>query len=141
MKITITIPDEVYAKLESDRGSVPRSRYLQDLIMGAGGRSIGPGIFKGLEGLNTQVMVKENRVDIINGVGTIPSTNNKEIEDTNYGGVISAIERINDPEYQSDSEEIGEIRRMVREAGLSYNEKSKALWRQDGEKWKLIKQF
>jgi hypothetical protein len=34
MKITITIPEGVYAKLEGDRGSVPRSTYIQDLIMG-----------------------------------------------------------------------------------------------------------
>jgi len=125
MKITITIPERVYKELERKRGYVPRSTYIQNLIMGEG----------------VQVMVKENRVDIINKVGTMPSASIDKVEDTNYEQVISAIERINDPEYQSDSEEISEVRRMVREAGLSYNEKSKALWKQDGEKWKLIKQF
>lgn len=34
MKITITIPNEVYDKLERDRGIVPRSTWLQRLIMG-----------------------------------------------------------------------------------------------------------
>lgn len=34
MKITITIPNEVYDKLERDRGMVPRSTWLQRLIMG-----------------------------------------------------------------------------------------------------------
>lgn len=32
MKITITIPKEVYDKLERDRGMIPRSTYLQKLI-------------------------------------------------------------------------------------------------------------
>lgn len=32
MKITISIPDKVYRKLEEDRGIVPRSTYIQDLI-------------------------------------------------------------------------------------------------------------
>ena len=34
MKITITMPSEVYAKLEEDRGMVPRSTYIQGLIGG-----------------------------------------------------------------------------------------------------------
>lgn len=34
MKITITMSDEVYGKLEKDRGLVPRSTYLQSLVMG-----------------------------------------------------------------------------------------------------------
>lgn len=131
MKITITIPERVYKELEKKRGYVPRSTFIQNLVMG---EDI-------LINKGTSVEVGENRVDRTNKVGTIPSTNNKEIEDTNYEQVISAIERINDPDYQSDSEDISEVRRMVREAGLSYNEKSKALWKQDGEKWKLIKQF
>lgn len=33
MKITITIPDYVYKKLESDRGSIPRSTWIQKLII------------------------------------------------------------------------------------------------------------
>lgn len=36
MKITITIPDVVYRKLESDRGIVPRSTYIQELILKGG---------------------------------------------------------------------------------------------------------
>ena len=35
MKITITIPDSLYKKLESDRGRVPRSTYIQGLIGGS----------------------------------------------------------------------------------------------------------
>lgn len=31
-KITLSIPDDVYEKLEGDRGSIPRSTYIQDLI-------------------------------------------------------------------------------------------------------------
>jgi len=34
MKITITIPQEVYEKLEVDRGLVPRATYIQQLIRG-----------------------------------------------------------------------------------------------------------
>lgn len=34
MKITITMPDNLYKKLESDRGAVPRSTYIQGLIGG-----------------------------------------------------------------------------------------------------------
>ena len=33
MKITITIPDSVWIKLESDRGLVPRSTWIQELII------------------------------------------------------------------------------------------------------------
>jgi len=32
MKITISIPKEVYGKLERDRGVIPRSTYIQQLI-------------------------------------------------------------------------------------------------------------
>ena len=34
MKITITIPDSVYEKLEVDRGMIPRSTWIQTLVMG-----------------------------------------------------------------------------------------------------------
>ena len=34
MKITITIPKEIYDKLESDRGLIPRSTYIKKLIGG-----------------------------------------------------------------------------------------------------------
>jgi hypothetical protein len=34
MRITISMPDEVYDKLEEDRGSIPRSTYIQELIKG-----------------------------------------------------------------------------------------------------------
>lgn len=34
MKVTISIPDKIYKKLEEDRGSIPRSTYIQDLIKG-----------------------------------------------------------------------------------------------------------
>jgi hypothetical protein len=34
MKITITLPRETYNKLEKDRGSIPRSTYIQDLVRG-----------------------------------------------------------------------------------------------------------
>jgi hypothetical protein len=32
MKITISMPEGVYKKLESDRGLIPRSTYIQELI-------------------------------------------------------------------------------------------------------------
>lgn len=122
------MPDEVYEEVVKEAGENERTVSAEIL-------------FRVKRYKGAQVVVRENRVDIINGVGTIPSVKIKEIEDTNYEQVIAAIERINDPDYQSDSQDISEVRRMVREAGLSYNEKSKALWKQDGEKWKLIKQF
>lgn len=130
MKISISMPDEVYEEVVREAGLQERTVSAEILFR-----------VKRYKLGGSQVMVGENRVDIIDKVGTMPSTNIDKIEDTNYEQVISAIERINDPDYQSDSEEISEVRRMVREAGLSYNEKSKALWKQDGEKWKLIKQF
>lgn len=34
MKITVTIPDNVYNKLERDRGLIPRSSFIQELIKG-----------------------------------------------------------------------------------------------------------
>lgn len=34
MKITISIPDKIYKKLEEDRGLIPRSSFIQGLIMG-----------------------------------------------------------------------------------------------------------
>jgi metal-responsive CopG/Arc/MetJ family transcriptional regulator len=34
MKITITLPKDVYEKLELDRGLVPRATYIQSLIRG-----------------------------------------------------------------------------------------------------------
>ena len=37
MKITITMPEGVYEKLEVDRGSVPRATYIQGLISGVTG--------------------------------------------------------------------------------------------------------
>jgi len=129
-RITISIPDEIYILLEGASSESMRPIATEALYRMKVGLS-----------RTASIEVRENRVDIINKVGTIPSASIDRVEDTNYEQVISAIERINDPEYQSDSEEISEVRRMVREAGLSYNEKSKALWKQDGEKWKLIKQF
>jgi len=33
MKITITIPEAVYKKLEKDRGLIPRSTYIQGLVL------------------------------------------------------------------------------------------------------------
>jgi len=36
MKITITIPDSVWVKLEGDRGLIPRSTWIQELIIGKG---------------------------------------------------------------------------------------------------------
>ena len=40
MKITITIPIEIYEKLERDRGLVPRSTFIQELVKGFGQTSI-----------------------------------------------------------------------------------------------------
>ena len=37
MKITISIPQGIYDKLERDRGMVPRSTYIQSLIRGSKG--------------------------------------------------------------------------------------------------------
>ncbi len=34
MKITISIPKDIYEKLERDRGMIPRSTYIQALIKG-----------------------------------------------------------------------------------------------------------
>ena len=34
MKITVTIPDNVYDKLEGDKGLIPRSSFIQELIKG-----------------------------------------------------------------------------------------------------------
>lgn len=34
MKVTITLPDDIYRKLESDRGRMPRSTYIQCLVVG-----------------------------------------------------------------------------------------------------------
>ena len=42
MKITITIPEEVYKKLEVDRGLIPRSTYIQDLVTRGGSNAIQP---------------------------------------------------------------------------------------------------
>jgi metal-responsive CopG/Arc/MetJ family transcriptional regulator len=36
MKITISMPDEVYNKLEEDRGLIPRSTYIQKIIKESG---------------------------------------------------------------------------------------------------------
>jgi len=38
MKITISMPDEVYNKLEEDRGLIPRSTYIQKIIKESGRR-------------------------------------------------------------------------------------------------------
>jgi metal-responsive CopG/Arc/MetJ family transcriptional regulator len=35
MKITITIPEHIYEKLEDSRGLIPRSTYIQALIAGS----------------------------------------------------------------------------------------------------------
>lgn len=34
MKVTVTIPDDIYRKLEEDRGLIPRSSFIQELIKG-----------------------------------------------------------------------------------------------------------
>lgn len=49
MKITITIPDEVYGELEKKRGYVPRSTYIQKLITG-----------------DTAIEISKDRIDIVN---------------------------------------------------------------------------
>lgn len=36
MKITISIPKDVYNKLELDRGAIPRSTYIQEIIKESG---------------------------------------------------------------------------------------------------------
>ena len=45
MKITVTIPDDIYRKLEEDRGLIPRSSFIQELIRGWRGSGTKPGEF------------------------------------------------------------------------------------------------
>ena len=45
MKITVTIPDDIYRKLEEDRGLIPRSSFIQELIRGWRGSETKPGEF------------------------------------------------------------------------------------------------
>lgn len=43
MRIAITMPDELYEKLESDRGLIPRATYIQLLIGQGLGSSVSSG--------------------------------------------------------------------------------------------------
>lgn len=136
MKLSISLPETVYEEL------VKSSEYNARTVSG-------------------EILFRIMRFNDVAGfqkVGTIQDKNSEKVKDTQefivkpravvqainengYADVIGWIEKINDPEYQSDSEERSKVGKMVKDAGLSYNARDKKLWRQEGEKWILIKEF
>jgi hypothetical protein len=157
-KVMLTVPDELYVVLEGASNESMRpiaTEALYRLRVGLGGG----------------VALQDNRLNrpqLYREVGTIQEKNSEKTKDTqeiedillnssrpipanmkpsfilpvnDYSDVIEWIEKINDPEYQSDSEERSKVGKMVKDAGLSYNARDKKLWKQEGEKWILIKEF
>jgi len=136
MKLSISLPETVYEEL------VKSSEYNARTVSG-------------------EILFRIMRFNDVAGfqkVGTIQDKNSEKVKDTQefivkpravvqainengYADVIGWIEKINDPEYQSDSEERSKVGKMVKDAGLSYNARDKKLWRQEGEKWILIREF
>ena len=119
MKITITIPDSVYAKLERDRGSVPRSTYLQDLVMG----NISKGGIIEQKGTMPEVKKEETKVD----------------EEWLYEDLIAKIGESMDRDVSYD--ERAELHAQVKEAGLVWNTFLKRLEKFEEGKVKIIHQY
>ena len=127
----ISMPEEVYDKLEQDRGSIPRSTYIQDLVVGR------------------RESVKPVNAAIVDKSGADLSQAEKDLAEVfddvdgieQYAGLIAQIKRIEDPDFQADSEDVREVSKLIREAGLSYNRSKRMLWKQDGDKWELIYDF
>ncbi len=135
MKITITIPDSVYAKLEKDRGSIPRSTYIQDLIKCF---SSGPG------NITPQDMLKnfEKQGGVISGVGTIPEIKNEETKVDEGWLYEELIEKLgNTLDREVDFEERSQLNKQVKDLGLIWNVYMKRLERIEDGKVKVIHQF
>ena len=134
MKITITIPDSVYAKLEADRGSVPRSTYIQDLIK----------CFGGAGNVTPSEMVSsfEKQGGVIPGVGTMPEPKKettKVDEEWLYEDLIAKIGESMDRDVSYD--ERAELHAQVKEAGLVWNTFLKRLEKFEEGKVKIIHQY
>ena len=126
----ISMPEEVYDKLEQDRGSIPRSTYIQDLVVGR----------RDSKAVDT-VVDNSNRVDLSQAEKDLAEVFDDVDGIEQYAGLIAQVKRIEDPDFQADSEDVREVSKLIREAGLSYNRSKRMLWKQDGDKWELIYDF
>lgn len=126
MKITITMSDEVYGKLEKDRGLVPRSTYLQSLVMG------------GKQGNSAEKGTISNPriIEVPEVKGAEPSD---RVDEFLYEDIVSRI--ANSFEYELDYEGRADLNKAIKEAGLVWNSNLKKLEKPLGDKFKLIHQF
>ena len=129
MKISISMPDGVYEEV------VKSAEYNARTVSG----EILFRIMRFGDKVGTIRDVKIDKVEETKGV-QVPS-GGPENTSEHYGEVIEEIKKINDPDFQADGDDMTRMRRMIREAGLSYNEGKKQLWKQEGEVWVLVKEF
>ena len=125
----ISMPEEVYDKLEQDRGSIPRSTYIQDLVVGR------------RDSKAVDTVVDNSGADLSQAERDLAEVFDDVDGIEQYAGLIAQIKRIEDPDFQADSEDVREVSKLIREAGLSYNRSKRMLWKQDGDKWELIYDF
>jgi len=128
-RVMISMPEEVYDKLEQDRGSIPRSTYIQDLVVGR------------RDSKAVDTVVDNSGADLSQAERDLAEVFDDVDGIEQYAGLIAQIKRIEDPDFQADSEDVREVSKLIREAGLSYNRSKRMLWKQDGDKWELIYDF
>ena len=117
MKITITIPEGVYAKLERDRGSVPRSTYIQDLVMGSNSKG-----------------------GVILQSGTMPEIKKEEVKVVeDYSELIERVGESMGRDVSYDERQ--ELNSEVKSAGLVFNTYLKRLEKFEDGKVKIIYQY
>jgi hypothetical protein len=121
MKITITMSDDIYGKLEKDRGMVPRATYIQGLIMGG---------------------VKGASRDILEGLRELEGRGSSSVAKVREEDYSELVEKVgNSFERELGFEERQELNREIKAAGLVWNSYAKRLEKSEGGKFKLIHQF
>ena len=123
MRITITIPEDLYADIEESRGLIPRSTYIVDSLR----RCIGSD--------SSSLSIKDKSVLFPNQASSRASSGVTQ----DYSDVIERIG--NTMEREVDYEERKELDEFVKGRGLHWNAYKKTLEKAEGSKFKIIHQF
>lgn len=148
MKITLTIPDSIYETLESRRGSVPRSRFIQDLIMGEDYGLNRPEDLYSDESMK-KVFLNGTKPVLSYGqgkpfVGTIQNENSEKTKETqpivgeDYSEIIAEINKVNDDGYHVEPSDTQRIKDMCKEKNVQYNSYKKTLERRVNGEWVIV---
>ena len=127
MKVTISIPAEIFKKLERDRGVVPRSTYIQELVKGSGGgfsdkpELVDPGVEGGCVGLGEGI--KEHATEHFKSTEN-PILKKGSFTKSKLEGLQEVVEEAKE---LGDGENWERVRGMLDKAGYEWDGRQNAI--------------